>query len=92
MLENNALLVKVKLKFANESVEPIIEFPNIFVTLLANFEVLRINRGHTFYLNPSPHESLFQIFRCFEASTWECVNPIPGIPSLINVSGCSSPD
>jgi hypothetical protein len=70
VLENNTLLVKVGLKFAN-----------IFVTLLANFEILRINRGHTFYLTPSPHEILFQIFRCFEASTWECVNPIPSILS-----------
>jgi hypothetical protein len=58
VLENSILLVKVGLKFANESVEPAIEFPNIFLTLLANFEVLRINRGHTFHLTPSLHESI----------------------------------
>jgi hypothetical protein len=78
VLENIALWVKFGLKFANESVDPIIEFPNIFITSFANFKVLRINRGHTFYLTPSLHEILFQIFRGFEASTWEFVNPIYG--------------
>jgi hypothetical protein len=67
VLENSALWVKFRLKFANESVEPIIEFPNIFVGSFSNFEILRIKRGHTFFLTSSLHEILFQIFRCFEA-------------------------
>jgi hypothetical protein len=80
VLENSALWVKVGLKFANESVEPIIEFPNVFVGSFANFEVLRIKGCHTFFFTPSLHESPFQIFRGFEASIWEFINPGSGTP------------
>jgi hypothetical protein len=80
MLENNALWEKIGLKFSNESVEPIIEFPNIFVNSFANFEVLRIKGGHTFFFTPSLHEISFQIFRGFEASTWDFVNLGSGTP------------
>jgi hypothetical protein len=81
MLENKDFWVKVGLKFANESVEPIIEFPNVFVGSFANFEVLRVKGGHTFFFTPSVHERSFQIFRSFEASTWESVNPNSGTSS-----------
>jgi hypothetical protein len=78
MLENSDLWVKVGFNFSIESVEPIIEFHNVFVTSFENFEVLRINRVHTFYLTPSLHAILFQIFRGFEASTWDFINPDSG--------------
>ena len=78
MLENNTLLVKVGLKFANESVEPIIEFPNIFATSFANFEVLRVKGGHTFFFTPPILESTFKIFRGFDASIRETINTASG--------------
>jgi hypothetical protein len=42
MLENSTFWEKIGLKFSNEGIEPIIEFPNVFVGSFANFEVLII--------------------------------------------------
>jgi hypothetical protein len=80
MLENGALWEKSGLKFANESVEPIIEFPNVFVSLITNLEVLRVKGGHTFFFTPSVLEISFKIFRGFDASIRETINPASGTP------------
>ena len=73
MLENNAFWVKVELKFVNESVEPTIEFPNVCVSSFANFEVLRVKGGHTFFFTPSVHESSGTSGEQVQENYYKCV-------------------
>jgi hypothetical protein len=77
-LENNALGEEIGLKFVNESVEPIIEFPNVFVFLFASFEEWRVKGIHAFLFTPIVLKSLFKIFRGLDAPFRETVNPVSG--------------
>jgi hypothetical protein len=81
MLEKNSLWEKIRLKFDNDSVEPIIEFPNIFVCFFANLEALRVKGVHTFFFTPPVLEISFNIFRGFDAFIRETINPTSSTPS-----------
>jgi hypothetical protein len=58
-----------------EKIELVIEIPNALARSLANISILRVKGIHAFFFTPIFLKDLFKIFRGFDASFWEFVNP-----------------
>ena len=77
MLEDNFFL-ETRSDLLEGKVEPIIEIPNALTRGFANINILRVKGTRAFFFTPIFLEGLFKIFRGFDASFWEFVNPSSG--------------